>query len=202
MGPIQKVDWTNDRTDNAQSNSQGCPQAKRKEEPTCKQNRPAPLGQVPVEELLLRPAPHLMFIEPARYDRLIADLAARHAACARGRKAGRRDSRAGVSRKRTVFPGQHMVCGVCGRWMYWGGHGQAQHMMCAGAREYACWNGVTCDGRDAGRRIVAVLLATVESLPAFDVAFREKVEGGSPISAVGADRCTTQTGSGNPASGP
>ncbi len=131
--------------------------------------------KAPPADLLNRHAPHLAFIEPARYDRLIADLAARHGACARGRKAGTADTRAGVSKKRTVWPGQHLTCGVCGRPFYWGGHGQADHMMCSGARDYACWNAATFDGHAAGRRVAAAVLAAVESLPEFDATFRAKV---------------------------
>jgi site-specific DNA recombinase len=131
--------------------------------------------KAPPAERLRRHAPHLAFFEPARYDRLIAALAARHAACARGRTAGTPDERAGVPKKRTVWPGQHVTCGVCGHLFYWGGHGQAEHMMCAGARDYACWNAATFDGREAGRRLAAAVLAAAESLPEFDDAFRTKV---------------------------
>jgi site-specific DNA recombinase len=71
-------------------------------------------------ELLSRHVPHLQFIEPARYDRLIAALAARHANCVRGGKARAADTHAGVPKKRTAWPGQHVLCGVCGRPFYWG----------------------------------------------------------------------------------
>src|SRR5262249_3876862 len=63
--------------------------------------------KAPPRERLLVPAPHLAFIDPARYDRVIAALAARHADCARGRTAGAADGRAGVPKSRTVWPGQH-----------------------------------------------------------------------------------------------
>jgi site-specific DNA recombinase len=132
--------------------------------------------KAPPSERLCRRVPHLQFIEPARYDRLIAALAKRHENCARGRKARSADTRAGVPKKRTVWPGQHVACGVCGRLFYWGGHGQAGHMMCAGARDYACWNSATFDGRDAAGRLAAALLEVVESLPEFDEVFRAKVE--------------------------
>jgi DNA invertase Pin-like site-specific DNA recombinase len=92
--------------------------------------------KAPPSERLLRAVPHLAFIEPARYDRLIAQLDSRHAACARCRKAGAPDTRAGASRQRTAWPGQHLTCGVCGRLYYWGGHGPKSHMMCSGNRLY------------------------------------------------------------------
>ena len=126
------------------------------------------------EERLLRHAPHLQFIDPVRYDRLILKLAARHAGCARGRKAGAADCRAGVPKKHTVWPGQHVVCGLCGSLYVWGGHGQARHLMCAGARAYACWNGATFVGHQAGPRFVAAVLEFAESLPGFDNTFLAK----------------------------
>jgi len=132
--------------------------------------------KTPPEERLLRAVPHLAFIEPSRFDRLIAELDARHAACASGRKAGTVDTRAGVPKKRTVWPGQHVVCGVCSRMFYWGGHGQADHLMCSGAREYRCWDAATFDGTEAARRIAQAVLALSETLPEFDDAFRTKVE--------------------------
>jgi hypothetical protein len=126
------------------------------------------------EERLFRPAPHLKFIEPARYDRLIRNLAARHADCARGRKAGTADCRAGVSRRHTVWPGQHVLCGVCGSLYVWGGHGQTDHLMCDGAREYVCWIGATFDGSKAGPRLASAVLDFAESVPGFDETFLAK----------------------------
>lgn len=141
--------------------------------------------KAPPSERLLRHAPNLQFIEPARYDRLIAKLDAANAHYGRGRAAAKADSRAGVSRKRTLWPGQHVVCGVCGRFFYWGGHGQTDHMMCAGARDYACWNAATFDGRMAGERIAQAVLAAADNLPAFDEVFRRKVEDAAGASRAG-----------------
>jgi site-specific DNA recombinase len=130
--------------------------------------------KAPPEELLLREAPHLAFIEPARYDRLIAELDERNGRYSRGRK--QPDVRAGVSRKRTVWPGQHIVCGICGRLFYWGGHGQADRLMCCGVRSYQCWNAATFDGDLAARRLAGAVLSIAESLPDFDEVFLAKVE--------------------------
>ena len=132
--------------------------------------------KAPPDERLLRPVPHLAFIATDRYDRVIAALGARHAACARGRKAGAPDTRAGVPKKRTVWPGQHVACGICGRPYYWGGHGQRAHLMCSGARTYRCWNVASFEGAEAGRRLAEAVLCLVEALPDFDAAFRDKVE--------------------------
>jgi DNA invertase Pin-like site-specific DNA recombinase len=130
--------------------------------------------KAPPGEQMIRVVPHLAFIEPERYDRVLTLLAARHRECARGRKAGIPDGREGMSKKRTVWPGQHVVCGVCGRLMYWGGHGQQERMMCAGARDYSCWNVATFDGSDAGRLLAAAVLEEAENLPEFDQVFLAK----------------------------
>jgi hypothetical protein len=118
--------------------------------------------------------PHLAHIDPAEFDEVNAIVNAANRGYGRKPVAGA-DPRKGVSRKRTVWPGQHARCGVCGRLYYWGGHGQTTHMMCAGNREYACWNGVTFDGHFAARAVAAAVLAAVEQLPGFDVAVAERV---------------------------
>ena len=124
----------------------------------------------PPEERLERLVPHLAFIEPGRYDRVVALLSRRNAKYSR-KGAGRDDPRNGVSKKRTPFPGQHLTCGVCGRPYYFGGHGRKTHMMCSGSREYRCWNGVTVDGGLAAEKIAAAVLAEVAALPDFDPVF-------------------------------
>ncbi|MDQ3329812.1 MAG: hypothetical protein M3552_04045 [Planctomycetota bacterium] len=40
--------------------------------------------------------------------------------------------------------------------------------MCSGAREYACWNGATCDGIEASEAIIAAFLKAAESLTDWD----------------------------------
>jgi hypothetical protein len=133
----------------------------------------------PVEDRLARQCPHLAFIDPARYDRLLRLLRGRNDKYSRGRKAGL-DRRQGVPRKRTAWPGQHACCGVCGRLYYWGGHGQQEHLMCSGCRDYRCWNAATFDGMRGAALLAQAILAEVEALPDFDEAFvrlvRAKVE--------------------------
>src|SRR5262249_10918577 len=99
----------------------------------------------PASEQLQRHCPHLAFIEPARYDRLILVLDERNAKYRRKGRDGI-DPRKNVPKKRTVWPGQHLDCGICGRPLVYGGHGQKDHLVCRGALEYRCWNGVTADG--------------------------------------------------------
>ena len=130
--------------------------------------------KAPPAERLERACPHLAFLEPARYDRLITLLKNRNAKYARTSN-GRPDARANVPKKRTTFPGQHAVCGVCGRLYYWGGHGQADHMMCAGNRECRCWNAVSFDAVAGGRRIAEAVMAAVEALPGYDAEFEARV---------------------------
>src|SRR5262249_42217967 len=81
----------------------------------------------PPSERLERHCPHLEFIAPARYDRLIHLLDARNAKYRRKGLDGR-DSRKNVPKKRTVWPGQHLDCGICGRPLVYGGHGQKDHL--------------------------------------------------------------------------
>ncbi len=130
----------------------------------------------PPSERLSRVVPHLMFIPPERYDRLIAKLARQNGHYARGRLANQPDPRAAVSKKLTNWPGQHIRCGICGRLMYWGGHGQTEAMMCAGVREYQCWNVTTFHGPRAAKAIISAVLNAIEALPDFDTAFRQQVE--------------------------
>jgi site-specific DNA recombinase len=126
--------------------------------------------------LLTRQCPHLAFIDPERYDRVTTMLQKRNEGYARGRRLKNPDCRKGVSRKRTAWPGQHVKCGICNRIFYWGGHGQKEHMMCSGCRDYRCWCSATFDGRDAAHRLTHAVLGEIEKLPDFESAFRDKIE--------------------------
>ncbi|MFO0878156.1 MAG: recombinase family protein [Gemmataceae bacterium] len=122
----------------------------------------APLG-----ERLERHCPHLAFVDSMRYDRLIAKL---DEANARFRRKGSDgvDTRKGVPKKRTVWPGQHIDCGICGRPYVYGGHGQKDHLMCRGAHEYHCWNAVTADGPLAAQKMITAIREAIGALPDFD----------------------------------
>jgi DNA invertase Pin-like site-specific DNA recombinase len=121
----------------------------------------------PPGERLERAVPHLAFIEPDRYDRLIQTLDARNAKYRRKGVNGI-DTRKDVPKKRTVWPGQHIDCGVCGRPYVYGGHGQKDHLMCRGAHAYHCWNAVTVDGPLAAHKLIAAIRREVAALPDFD----------------------------------
>ncbi|HBN78757.1 MAG TPA: hypothetical protein DD473_23690, partial [Planctomycetaceae bacterium] len=126
------------------------------------------------EEWNDRECPHLAFIDPERYDRVISLLKERNAKCARVGINGR-DTRKKVSKKRTRFPGQMMVCGICGRNYVFGGHGQKEHLMCDGARSYQCWNGASVDGPLAAEKIMTAVFQVVQSLPDFDEALLDEI---------------------------
>jgi site-specific DNA recombinase len=116
---------------------------------------------------LERHCPHLAFIDALRYDRLIAELDERNA---RFRRKGVNgiDSRKNVPKKKTVWPGQHIDCGVCGRPFFYGGHGQKDHLMCRGAHDYRCWNSITVDGPSASAKLMVAIHAAIAGLPDFD----------------------------------
>jgi DNA invertase Pin-like site-specific DNA recombinase len=141
----------------------------------------------PPAERLERHVPHLAFIEPDRYDRLIRQLDARNAKYRRKGVDGL-DPRKDVPKKRTVWPGQHITCGVCGRLYVYGGNGQKDNLMCRGAHEYTCWNGIAVDGPDAGQRLVGAIRREIAALPDFDPVLVAMVEEELRLSGGAQDR--------------
>ena len=129
----------------------------------------------PASERLERHCPHLAFIEPDRYDRLIRLLDARNAKYRRKGIDGI-DTRKAVPKKRTVWPGQHIYCGICGRLYVYGGHGQTDHLMCRGAHHYKCWNAMTVDGPLAAGKLIEAIRREIESLPDFDPLLVQQVQ--------------------------
>jgi site-specific DNA recombinase len=79
----------------------------------------------PPGERLERVVPHLAFIEPARYDRVLRLLRQRNASHRRKGDDGQNPCQS-LSRKRTAWPGQHLRCGVCNRPFYWTGKERAK----------------------------------------------------------------------------
>ena len=110
----------------------------------------------PETEKLSRIVPHLAFIEPDRYDRVIRMLKQRNAKYKRAESVVN-DPRAGIPKRHTRFPGQHLRCGVCGRLFVFGGHGRKERLMCNGAREHKCWNAMTVSGPDVAAAVGARL---------------------------------------------
>ncbi len=127
------------------------------------------------EDLKTRFCAHLIFIEPGRYDRVIQKLSLRNSRFKRHTVDGA-DPLQNRPKKRTIWPGQHAVCGICGRPMVYGGHGQKGHLVCRGNKEYVCWNGVSADGLKASESILRAMMVCIETLPGFDAQFRRQVQ--------------------------
>jgi site-specific DNA recombinase len=123
--------------------------------------------KAPPEERLERECPHLALIDPERYDRVIRMLDERNA-CYRRKGENGRDTRADVPKKRTIWPGQHLFCGICGRMFVYGGHGKNDHLVCFGAKDYKCWQGITVDGPLASGKMTDAVLEAIKTLPDFD----------------------------------
>lgn len=116
------------------------------------------------------PCPHLAHIPTELWEEVNALLDSTNEGMGRKPVDGR-DPRAGVARKMTLFPGQHIRCGICRRLCYWGAHKSIKHMVCSGAHDYMCWNSVHIDGVMAGQRILEAVYSKLEELPDFDEAF-------------------------------
>ena len=123
------------------------------------------------EQMKTRYCAHLRIIAPARFER-VKRLRAEQNACFK-RGADGVDPCKGRPKADTRFPGQAMTCGICGRYFCWGGHGRTGYLMCAGARDYRCWNTTTVYGALAARRIAEAVIAKVTSLADFDQTFAE-----------------------------
>lgn len=130
--------------------------------------------KAPPELRRVRECPHLAFFEQAYYDHVIRDVDARNAKYRRA-KNGKLDSRKGVPKCRTVFPGQHLRCAVCGRHMYWSISGGAKSMVCSGAQAYFCWNSLTVPAARYTQRITDAVLLEILRLPNFDTILADEV---------------------------
>ena len=129
----------------------------------------------PPEELLERYCPHLAFIEPARYELLIKMLDEKNAKYRR-KGTGGIDPRKNVSKKRTIWPGQHIDCGACGRLLVYGAHGQKNSLACSGALKYQCWNGTSINSEKAGKKIIIAIEKELSSLKDFDKVLLKEIE--------------------------
>lgn len=123
--------------------------------------------RAPESERLERACPNLVIIEPARFDRVMRLLDARNGKFRRKAKDGA-DPRLNVPRKRTVWPGQHLFCGVCGRVLHYGAHGLMRNLICSGVREYECWNAVSINGPVARGKLIDAFFEAIASLSDFD----------------------------------
>lgn len=126
--------------------------------------------EAPPEELLERNCPHLAFIEPERYDRVLRKVNARSKKFGRKKRNGV-DSRQGTVWKQTNWPGQHLGCDICKRKYYWSGVEGRRCLMCSGAYHYRCWNSLTLEGESTVRRLTQAIWQKIRELPDFDSEF-------------------------------
>lgn len=129
----------------------------------------------PPEERLERYCPHLAFFSPEYYDRIIRKLDLRNAKYRRKGVNGI-DHRQHVSKKRTVWPGQHLRCEVCGRLYYWSGLKDRNWMVCSGGQSYQCWNSLALNGTVAVQKLPAAILGEIQALPDHDPTFLEMIK--------------------------
>ena len=121
-------------------------------------------------QLRVRQCPHLAFVDPDYYDHVIRIADERNQGYRRTNN-GHPDPRLNVPRKRTQFPGQHAKCGVCGRLMHWHGMKGLKVMLCSGAADYQCWNGLFVNGEECASRISTAILQAISEMPDFDFVF-------------------------------
>ncbi len=130
--------------------------------------------KAPPEELLERFCPHLVFIEPERYDRVIALIKRRNEKHRRHLVDGV-DPRQNVARKATEFPGQLARCGTCGHLFYWTGTADQKMMSCSGCLNYHCWNAININGPYLQSKLLEAIWAEIRSLPEFGPHFQSLV---------------------------
>ena len=143
--------------------------------------------KAPPEERLERYCPHLAFFEASYYDRVVR-IADRRNAKYRRRGTNGIDPRKDVPKKRTVWPGQHLRCGICGRLYYWTGVASARHMMCSGSHNYRCWNSIAVNGALTARKLSTAILNAIQELPEYDdvllARVRKNVQAASGVRAA------------------
>ena len=124
----------------------------------------------PPEELLERECPHLAFIEPGRYDRVLRKVNARTKKFGR-KKRNAADARQQAMSKQSNWPGNHLRCDTCKRKYIWNGVVGRRCLMCNGAYHYRCWNSLTIEGQSTVRRLTQAIWQKIRELPDFDREF-------------------------------
>ncbi len=126
------------------------------------------------ELLRTRKCPHLAYFDADYFDHVVALLDARNAKYRRG-KPGKPDTRNGVPRSRTQFPGQHLRCGICGRLMHWTKCEGRKALVCSGSQQYRCWNSLVLIQELCVRKLSECVLQEVRAIPNFDGLLSEAV---------------------------
>lgn len=123
---------------------------------------------------IFRECPHLAHLDVIEFDELNALLEAKNDKHRRKLVNGI-DPLWQVSRKRTVFPGQHARCWYCGWHCVWGGNGVTGNLMCFASRQWHCWDSFGFHGPLAVERLVPAITAELYQLNGFDDQFAEMV---------------------------
>jgi hypothetical protein len=123
---------------------------------------------------IFRDCPHLAHVDPAEFDEVNTLLKAKNDKFHRKLINGV-DPLWRVSRKRTVFPGQHACCWYCGWHYVWGGNGVTENLMCSASRCWRCWNSFGFNGPLAVGRLVSAITAELYQFDGFDNQFAELV---------------------------
>jgi DNA invertase Pin-like site-specific DNA recombinase len=131
--------------------------------------------------------PHLAHVERSEFEELNRLLDAQNKRLGRKPVKGN-DPLQGRPRKRTRFPGQQLVCGICGRTLVYGGHGLADHLVCQGSRDYKCWNTVGVNGPLAAQKLTAAVMTGIQQIPDFEPALREMLQQELDEFGVGRER--------------
>lgn len=123
---------------------------------------------------IFRDYPHLAHVDPIEFDEVNALLKTKNGNYRRKLVDGN-DPRWRVSRKRTVFPGQHACCWYCGKQYLWGGNGITGNLTCGGSRDWHCWNSFGFSGALAVQRLVPAITAELYRIQGFENQFAEMV---------------------------
>lgn len=126
------------------------------------------------KDLKTRECPHLAFLDPGYYDHVMRLVKERNRQRSANR-AAQDHKRKGIPRKRTSFPAQHAVCGVCGRVMWWSQCGGEPALLCSGAHDYLCWNSLYMIKSRVISPIADALLDELSQLDQFDAVFSEEL---------------------------
>lgn len=122
-----------------------------------------------------RNCPHLAHLDPFVFDELNLLLEAKNDKFRRKRVNGV-DPLWNVSRKRTVFPGQHACCWYCGWHYVWGGNGVTENLMCSASRDWHCWNSIGFNGYLSLERIVPIIMTELCRLDGISDQFTDLVQ--------------------------
>jgi len=117
----------------------------------------------PGEDPVRKDYPELGHLTSEEHAELIAEMDRRIAAHPRSQrvKAGPK----GRARSKTLFPGQLMICGVCGSPFYWRGSIGLQCCSRGDPSQGGCWNHVQVNGDIVRRRVRDFLLAMFDDRP-------------------------------------